>query len=201
MSFDIVTIRGVDTYDDWLYPTLSDDGAAFPIATDGTDGPNITVLRASKLEVHTSTPAGLDLILSRSDIKIDVLITDCRLAFYCERYDKGGGWVGTPGAMLISNAVSKTRAAIRSRGKVLVGQVRYPWVAATAAQSKTSWLTEEMLRLMVRERENGGIRTLLLDLTLRKAHDAASAAQEVAVRAARHRLARGESMEPAEREK
>ena len=49
--------------------------------------------------------------------------------------------------MITANAISKARAAIRSRGKMLVGQVRYPWIQTVGSSPKDGWASEEKLIL------------------------------------------------------
>jgi hypothetical protein len=63
-----------------------------------------------------------------------VVITDRRTAFLTTQFDKGGGWVGFGAAgltvALAANAVSHSRAAKRSAGKVAIGQVRHEWLTS-----------------------------------------------------------------------
>lgn len=63
-----------------------------------------------------------------------VVITDRRTAFLTTQFDKGGGWsgFGTVGlaVALAANAVSRSRAAKRSAGKVAIGQVRHEWLTS-----------------------------------------------------------------------
>jgi hypothetical protein len=63
-----------------------------------------------------------------------VVITDRRIAFLTTQFDKGGGWwgVGTAGIAVAAaaNAVSRSRAAKRSAGKVAIGQVRHEWLTS-----------------------------------------------------------------------
>ena len=202
MPFNLLTVRSADsTADDFLYPALAAvDDAPFLISTDGADGPQITHLRASKVVISEVMDGRRKEVSSLGDVKLDVLITDSRLALYCSKYDKGGGWIGSPGAMLVSNAVSKTRAAIRRHNKLLVGQARYGWIASVGGTSKTSWLTDEQLRVIVTEKTPTGERVVILELTFPKGDDGRAIALEVASRAARYRLSSGETLQEAERE-
>ena len=94
------------------------------IVLEARDGQNIQTLTARSAEL---THNGRTVFRVR-DVRIDVYITDTRVALACSKYDKGGGWIGSPTGMILLNTVSKTRAALRRRGKMMVGQVRYPWV-------------------------------------------------------------------------
>ena len=62
----------------------------------------------------------------------DLLITNKRIAFLCERWTVGGGWRshGTaPVTTALLNAASKMRAAAQRRGVVMVGHCRWEWPA------------------------------------------------------------------------
>ena len=85
------------------------------------------------------------MIFRCSKVRICVYITDARVAFACSKYDKGGGWIGTPGAMLVMNVASKSLAAVRRRGKMMVGQVRYPWIANVGSTGQQGIGSEERL--------------------------------------------------------
>jgi hypothetical protein len=128
--------------------------------------------------------------LSRvSDVRIDVFITDARVALACTKYDKGGGWSGYgAGGLAVAlafNAGSKALAAGRRRGKMLVGQVRYPWLATVGSSAKFGMGSEERLYFKVKTAQ-GETQVLL---TLPKNLDAAAIAAEIARRAAAYRLA------------
>jgi len=124
-----------------------------------------------------------------SDVRIDVFITDARLALACTKYTKGGGWIGFGGGGVITalalNAGSKALAARRRHGKMLVGQVRYPWLRSVGSSGKTGWGSEERIYLNTKASDT----EVCLAVTLPKNVDSASVAAEVARRAARWRLA------------
>lgn len=146
------------------------------------DGDSIQSLTAKALLFK----AGNRTLLRLRKVRIDVFITDARLAVACSKYDKGGGWVGGATAMVVFNTVSKARAALRSRGKMLAGQVRYPWLQWVASSPKTGLSSEETLVLQCAA-ENGT--SMTLTLTLPKNVEASRVAAEIADRAARYRLA------------
>jgi hypothetical protein len=192
MSFNVLAIRtGSDAGDGALYPVLSDPDEPRLLALDDYDGSDTTTFVATALRVIQVGQPHKTLVRLR-DVKIEVLVTDARLALACEKYDKGGGWVGFGvGAFVVAqaaNAVSKARAAKRSRGKVLVGHVRYPWVTAVGATVKSGFLTEEAIRLEIREKEGGATVRKLLELTLPRGTSATIVAQDLARRVASYRL-------------
>jgi hypothetical protein len=88
--------------------------------------------------------------------------------------------------MGVFNAASKMRAAVRTRGKMLVGQARYPWIARVGSTPRRGLGSEERLIIDASETEIG---TYRLTLGLSHTVDAASIAAEVVRRTARYRLA------------
>jgi hypothetical protein len=154
------------------------------ILMEDRDGTNVQRLTASAVVCQVG---GRTVIKDRK-IKIDLFLTDARFALACSKYDKGGGWVGGAGVMIVANSVSKARAAIRSKGKMLVGQVRYPWIQRVGCSPKTGWASEE--KLIFHETTKGGATTLTL--TLPKDVDSSLVAAEVTGRLARYRLANEE---------
>lgn len=134
-------------------------------------------------------------LLRAPSVRAQVLLTDARLTVACSKYEKGGGWVGDPVSMLALNAGSKLLAAARRRGKMLVGQVRYPWIQAVYAQNKSGWSGSEMLRVVVRSAGE----SMRLELTFPKDVDATAVATDLIRRAARFRLAVEPGLEAEER--
>ena len=200
VSFNVLAIRsGLDVGNGALYPVLSDASQPGLIALDAYDGPNVITTVATAVCVMQVANGSLKSLIRLRDVKIDVYITDGRLALACEKYDKGGGWVGFgTGAVvaLAANAVSKARAASRSRGKVLVGHVRYPWLKAVGASSKSGFASTEAIRLEYSEKLSAASVLKLVELTLPRSFDATLVAEEIARRAAAFRLAYYPDMKP-----
>jgi hypothetical protein len=160
------------------------DVAVNQILLEERDGSNVKVICAKGVKLKRGDKTELDL----TDVRVDVFITEARVAFACSKYDKGGGWSGFGAGAFVAvalNAGSKALASRRRRGKMLVGQVRYPWLAGSGSSSKTGWLSEERLVLSIRTAD--GFTSLLL--TLPKDIDAAAVAAEVTRRSANYRLA------------
>ncbi len=198
MSYNVLTIRtGGEPGDAALYPLLSDLSQPGLIALESQDGPNVVSIVATAVRVM-SAGESLKTVVRLRDVRIDVYITDGRLALACEKYDKGGGWVGFGGAGVLiavtANAVSKARAASRSRGKVLVGHIRYPWIKAVGASSKSGFGTEEAIRIEFCEKASGATLHKLIELTLPKNIDATLVAQDIARRVAAYRLTHAADM-------
>lgn len=160
-------------------PALQPDGVLLE-PRDGADirsaHANEVAVRAGERDTH---------LIRASDIRALVQITDARLTLGCSKYDKGGGWVGGPFTMIALNAGSKLLAARRRRGRMLVGQVRYPWIRAVYAQNKGGWAGVERLRVVVECADQ----LVRLELTFPKDVNATAIATELIHRAARFRLA------------
>jgi hypothetical protein len=194
-DFTIMTIREVPdaplSHDDaLLYPVPAQEQNT--VQAEQLDGDDVVRLQARALKVRFADEKKP--FLDVSEVRADLVVTDSRVALACSKYDKGGGWIGGP-TVLVLNAGSKLLAARRRRGKMLLGQVRHPWLAGVYAQSRTGMLSDEMLRLVVRE----GEQRVLLDVTFPKSVDACEVGAEIARRAATFRLLHEEQLEAAER--
>jgi hypothetical protein len=127
---------------------IGDTGVPYwtPASLDGTHldlEPGESVLHVCSCTVSQLSQKGVQLIPKPAQLlptawelpsPTTVVITDRRLAFMTTQFDKGGGWVGFGAAGLAvavtANAVSRSRAAKRSAGKVAIGQVRHEWLTS-----------------------------------------------------------------------
>jgi hypothetical protein len=200
VSFNIVIIRDLeDTTDDVMYPAPGHEANSVRLGSG--DGPNVLTTVATAISIYERYPKKkMEALLKVSDIKATLHITDSRVAIACTKYDKGGGWSGGVTALAF-NAVSKARAAVRRKGNVLVGQVRFPWLSDVGFKPKTGWLSDEQLRIVANDKSGGERRMLFLDLTFPKSISAEQIAREVASRAAKFRLNHTKIDSDEEREK
>lgn len=191
-EFGLISVREIA-------PGLSHDphGLLCPIPGEGTneiaieprDGSDVIAVPVKGLTLRLNANGSSRRLGSVSDAKVTLYVTDARVAFACSKFDKGGGWIGGVGTMVAFNSVSKVRAAMRRRGKMLVGHVRYPWLRSVGGSPKRGFGDEERLRLVVPPPDGDG--WLVLNLDLPKNVDSPSLAADIARRAARHRVARG----------
>lgn len=192
-DYNFFSIVDASHDDDAIYPVLSAPDVQYPVEITAEDG-RVSYFQASKAVVQQPNAEGrlTQVIQLPTDIKWECLITDTRVIVYCTKYDKGGGWIGLGAGALFAvaaNAVSMARAAHRRKGKVLVGQVRYPWLSTVGGKPKQGWNSAENLRFLVNAQpRHGGSRNLYLTLVLPKQVDAASVAYEIGTRAARWHL-------------
>jgi hypothetical protein len=173
-----------------MYPVIGGDD--WPVELEERDGDDLLVLEATALAVGELTASGIRHIERVQQIKAVIVISDSRVAIACVKFDKGGGWVGHGGGAAVMalglNAISKARAAHRRKGKMLVGQVRFPWLSQVGACPRQRLLGEESLRMVLGENCGEAKRILAVDLTLPKNIDALHVSQTIAQRAARFRL-------------
>lgn len=183
--------ESIDVFEDGLILPVP-AGERNTIHFEERDGSNIQRLTASHVELR----AGGKTVFKAPDVKLDVFITDARVAFACSKFDKGGGWIGGP-ATLVLNAGSKALAARRRRGKMLVGQMRFPWISNVGSTTKTGWLSEENLYFDASFSKGESCR---MTLQLPKNVSASRAAAEIARRAATYRLAVEDELSDDERQ-
>ena len=154
------------------------------VVLEDRDGANVTTLRCKAMKMHTDGEKKP--FMRISDISAQLYVTDCRLAFACSKFDKGGGWVGGPTAMIVFNAGSKLLAARRRHGKMLVGHIRYPWIQSVYAQNHVTMRHAEMLRIVVKL--PGDASWTKVEFELPKDLDATALGAEIIRRSARFRL-------------
>jgi hypothetical protein len=189
VSYSILTVRTSEHADGRLHPVVS-DGRDLVVLEEG-DG-EVQRLSASAVHVGEAVAGGLRTLTHVSNVKLDLLVSESRVILACQKYEKGGGWVGFGAGAFVAvaaNGASKALAAHRRRGKVLVGQVRYPWLRCVGFKPKLGWASSEQLRLGVSVPMSGGNQCqLLLDATLPKDVAAAKVAHAIVAHAARYRL-------------
>jgi len=176
MAYNVLAVRSAESDDGRLYPVVG--GAGCPIKLDDIDGDAVDCFEAVAVRVFdlgggTATP-----LVSVSDVSADVHITDARVAISCRNWDKRG----------------HTR-----RGRLLVGQVRYPWLWKVGYMAKHGVFGEETLRLCLRETVSGPLRTLAVDIVPARKRCAPPLAALIAARAAAYHLTHDVAMEPNER--
>lgn len=181
MSYTFAAIVENEDVDETWVPRVTDKKGT--VAWQPSEGTPKS-FRASGLTVHRGAPDSGARLFWVADVSIEVHVTSERLVAVCRKFDKGGGWVGGAGAMIVFNAVSKARAAARSHGKFLVAQVRWPWLSDVGYAEKTSWTTDNKLRLALLD-ESG--QRLIADFKLPKDVNAQSVASHILISAARAR--------------
>jgi hypothetical protein len=202
--FRLLAVRTADDHDESMYPVLGDDKNL--IAFEELDGQSRDHLVGTSLWVRELVGDKLIERFADLKIKVDVFITDGRVAVACDKYDKGGGWIvlgGGGGALFEEgalNAVSHVLAARRRRGKVLVGHVRYPWMIKVGFTSRVDGSRAEVVRVMIKERQRGADVAKMLDVKLPSDVDAGEVARRIAQQCGAYHL-RHTTMDDAARDK
>lgn len=173
MSYTFASIVENEDVDETWVPRITDKRGA--VAWGPSEGPRKS-FRASGLTVDRGRLDSSNRLFSVADVSIEIHVSDERLVAVCRKFDKGGGWVGGAGVMIVFNAVSKARAAARSHGKFLVAQVRWPWLSEVGYAEKTGWASDNKLRLVVLD--DAG-RQLVADFKLPKDVNAAAIAGHI----------------------
>ena len=205
MPFAGFLIRGVDSDTDLLVPRVTPDGSAAVVGGDA-DGA-IDNLNAKSLAVAHLGKSKQHEIVTVDSLSISMAVTDSRVAYWCKKYDKGGGWVGGGiGGLAIAgvaNAVSKARASNRRRGNCLVGHARYTWLHGVGYSTKSGVFgRKQTLRLLMVDGTEGKQRpTFAIDFTLGADVSAHKVASEIVKRVARFRLAHHPDLSDEQREK
>jgi hypothetical protein len=150
VSYAFAAIVEEEDVDETWVPRIIDKVGT--VAWNDDDG-EIYGFRASGLTVYRGDISKQARLLRLEDVDIFVSISQARIVAVCKKYDTGGGWIGGLGAMIVLNTVSKARAAMRSHGKFLVGQLRWPWLNLVGYTEKTGWLSSNQIRLSCQDGE------------------------------------------------
>ena len=198
MAWTMLTIRECDDGGDGvLYPLPN--GEVNGIHHEQGDGLSPQTVIATDLELKTLRGDKRELQFKSLGIKAEMRITDCRVTVACSKYDKGGGWIGG-GTALVFNGVSKARAAIRRRGKSVVGHVRYPWLSSVLYSPKMGIGDSEQLLVTCKQRVGGEVVQECLYVNFPKTTSAELVAKEIVRRAAAYRLATSADLDADQRE-
>lgn len=160
------------------------------------DGNDLIIADCHAISVSRFHQGTTKKILQTQKINARVLVTDARIVLACSKYEKGGGWYGDPISMAIFNAGSKMSAAYRRRGKMLVGQARYPWICSVRAQNKDGRKRNPMLRMDVNAGQGDHI---FFDAWFDSGFDATALATQTLHRIARFRMTHEPELSEADR--
>ena len=182
-----------DVDETWVPKIIDKAGTVAWTAADG----EVTGFLASGLTVYRGQIDARHRLLHVEKVEIKVFVSRARLVAVCRKYDKGGGWIGGLGGMIVLNSISKARAAVRSHGKFLVGQMRWPWLADVGYTEKSGWSSTNKLRLVAQDGSTG--QWIYVDLQLPKRASARELADAVLRTATRER-AGGEQLDAEDRQ-
>jgi hypothetical protein len=155
-----------------------EDGLWLPIASDHADavyaeprdGGRLVFEDCTAIDVRAAGAPSATASVRR--IRGRVMVSDARITFACSRYERAAR------PRLVR---ARSRGA---RGRMLVGQVRYPWIQAVHAENRRGH-GGPRLQLLV---AGSGGETLQVQVSFRKRVDALALAAEIIRRTSRFRL-------------
>ncbi|MCQ2752031.1 MAG: zinc ribbon domain-containing protein [Coriobacteriales bacterium] len=128
--------------DKYAYPSISSDG---DIEREEMDGSFSRTDVANNIYVV----AGDDTSQYIEKIHINIYVTDSRVVLSSTDYIKGGTWISTD---LISGAImtgiEKGIAAVRRKGKMFIGHIRYEWLQSVAYIRQSGMLSKDSINLV-----------------------------------------------------
>jgi len=167
-----------------------EDGLLLPVP--GRTSDSIELERRDGRDIKHATASELSVVLGKQTVtkveetRVQVIVTDARVALACSKYHKGFG------GGIITGSASRMLAVSRRHGKMLVGQVRYPWLNKVGSKTKFGWTTNERLMLVFHTSDGA----MAYGMNLPGDTDAAAIAAEIVRRAAAYRLACEPGLEP-----
>ena len=192
MTYEFFRVIDATHDDPTVYPVLSAPGDPRPFEWELSDGRSPLEFSTKRMTISEYTGNGWTQTKGFTDLTFTVCITDARVVVYCEKFEKGGGWrgfgLGGLAVAAMANAVSHARAAARRKGKVLVTQVRYPWIAQVAAPADKHG-RQRALRIVVNSGTDDAPVIRALDLGINERSEPAKWAASLARLAADKRCA------------
>lgn len=133
-----------------LYPLLSQRGEAVAgIQRESGDGKTLR-LEAKGLVLREIKNTRRTDLFRLAGVDIDVLMTEARIAFSCRKWNKTRGAVGIGAGAVVAagyNAVKRGVEAQARKKTLLVGQIRYNWLARIS-YGHSNWTEPRRLLLL-----------------------------------------------------
>ena len=129
-------------------------------------------------------------VLRDTEVEITMTVTDCRVIYRCDKYDKGDRkWSGGLTAVAL-NAYEKSKANKRSAGKVLLGHIRYEWISEIQylSKNKNGFFDYDDFSVSL-VYKNSNKTTYIVKAKFNKGMDTAFIANEILHAASKYRLA------------
>lgn len=149
-SYRAISVMEYGDYDwPFVYPGISEDGRIIEEPAD--HGLGMVIAKTLDVSCLAKGESKYKTVMRVSDIKMEVYVTDARVIFLCDQYDKGGTWSGGLTAVALT-AIERGEAKARTRGKTLAGHIRYEWLKHIMYIRKNGMLSSEALRLIYSDR-------------------------------------------------
>ena len=168
----------------YVYPNIDENGRILADAADHGIGTPVTVKTITVKKLPKGAKS-YEQSIRAQDIYMELYVTDARIIFLCDKYDKGGSWYGGLTALAL-NAVERGVASARTKGKTLAGHIRYEWLKYVMYVRKTGVLSDEQMRFVYKDRAGTSWQ---IDVVLDKRVDSSMVANDIMHRAAALRKA------------
>ena len=186
VAIDITEIG--DQSNPFIYPATDDMCNLIEEPWDGEIG-YPTAVKGIVVSNHFAGESDYAKAMDTGDAKFDFYVTDSRVIMLCKKYDKGSTWIGFGAigatAALVGTAVSKVRAAVRSKGTALLGHIRYEWLFAVGYARKEGWLTDDLVQLFYQDSQGTG---WFFNIPFPKGTDTEYIANKIMQQASKYRL-------------
>lgn len=128
-------------------------------------------------------------VLHDTAVEVTMTVTDCRVIYRCDQYDKGRKWSGGVSAVAL-NAIERARANKRSAGKVLLGHIRYEWITEIQYLNKykDGFFDSDIFMVNI-VYQNSNKTTYVVKTLFNKGMDTCFIANEILHAASKYRLA------------
>ncbi|MBR6349362.1 MAG: zinc ribbon domain-containing protein [Lachnospiraceae bacterium] len=163
----------------YVYPTIDLTGQIVPEPQDHVISAPV-VAKSVSLECMADGEKNYRTVFRLSDIAMNIYVSDARVMFLCDQYDKGGTWHGGLTAIALT-AIERGVAKARTNGKTLAGHIRLEWLKHIMYMHKSGILYDESMRLVYCDRAETFWR---LDVSFPKSVDAVVIANDIMHRAA-----------------
>ena len=168
----------------YVYPNIDQNGRILADAADHGIGTPVIVKTITVKRLPKGAKS-YEQSIRAQDIYMEMYVTDARVIFLCDKYDKGGSWYGGLTALAL-NAVERGVASARTKGKTLAGHIRYEWLKYVMYVRKTGVLSDEQMRFVYKDRAGTAWQ---IDVVLDKHVDSSIVANDIMHRAAALRKA------------
>ena len=182
MAFDCLAIR---SYEDRR------PGTMYPIADKATRSVQLTSADGGNTKRTFGTGWRHSNGSFAYDTRVELIITDVRVAICVPKFKKGGGWTGGLIGLLM-NIPSHAIAAYRHSQKAMVGHLYYPWLSVVGLSTSFSMVrgkpqNDDLQLGYLLTSDDDPIRAGIT-ISLNTGADGQAVANEILARACMHRL-------------
>jgi len=192
MSWNVFRVLGPDD-EDPMYPSVG--SGSYPFELEPDDG-NVKRYISKGFVLYEYLPSGAPKrVAALKDERVEVYVTECRIVYVVEAWNKGSRYwgIGLGGTdALIKNISNHIREARARRGRLMIGHVRYNWLAHVGAQRSKGLMGNNILSVCLAGDDMNTGRKLRLDVNFGRDGSVIAVADLIASRAAKFWIALGD---------